>query len=138
MIKRMTFATERAQTRLARIEAVLVGKFLLPAEIALAVHISKRWVYPYLNELHLVQNRIHIGDWRVNHNGGDYSPLYAGGQGEDVPKPAGKDWLTKAREARARVNADPDKRDVYLSRKRARGRVVKRDPLHAWIPTKPA
>jgi hypothetical protein len=137
MIKKMTFATERAQKRLERIQAVLAGKLLAPAEIALAVHISKRWAYPYINHLH-GQGLVHIASWRVNYNGGDFSPLFAGGPGEDAPKPEGKDILTKAREARARINADPDRRDVYLARKRALARKPRGDPLHAWIPRQPA
>lgn len=135
--KNMTFATERAQTRLARILELLGTKPQTTAEIALAVHISKRWAYPYVNHLY-GKHQVYVADWRINRQGGDHSPVFAAGDQADVPKPPGRDWLVKAREQRAKINADPEQRDLYLSKKRAAGRKIKGDPLHAWIPRRGA
>lgn len=132
---KVTLTSPRAQLRLDRIREVFKTKRLTALQLAAEIHISKRWVHPYIAQLHSA-GEIHICEWLVHEGGGDLSAVYAGGPGRDVPKPAGRDGVTKAREYRARINADPDKRDVYLAKKRAKYYAAKprRDIAAAWIP----
>jgi len=115
----VTLTSAQAALRLDRIRQVLRLERLTAAQLALEIHISKRWVHPYITRLHDA-GEIHVCGWKEYPGGGDFAAIYKGGPGKDVPKPAGRDAVTKSREYRKRVNSDLDARDRYLAKKRTR------------------
>jgi hypothetical protein len=131
----VTLTSPQAAMRLDRIREVLRSQQLTAAQLAAEIHISKRWVHPYIAHLHAA-GEIHVCRWKVHSGGGDLSAVFTGGPGRDAVRPPARDEATKAREYRARVNADPDRRDAYLAKKRAKAWQPKRDPLAAWIPVR--
>lgn len=102
-------------------------------DIAEAVHISKRRATDYASYLHTAR-RIHIARWVYRKAGNEYPvPVYAIGPGRDAAKPKPTTSQQKGALARKRRNADPDKRDLHLSRNRARKRKIVADPLVAAL-----
>ena len=80
------------------------------------------------------ERRVHISRWEYREAGNAYPvAVYAAGGGRDAIKPLATTSQQKAALARRRRNADPDKRDLFLSRVRALRRLQRPpvDPLVA-------
>lgn len=117
--------------RLAAIQQALREQDLNLHEIADKVFMSWRWAREYVTYLHEEQKVIHIVNWICRKGGSHEYPVavYRFGPGRDKKKPAAQTPREKAALLRKRRNADEDRRDVFLSRDRARKRKIKPDPL---------
>ena len=100
-------------------------------EIADTVFMSMRWVRDYITYLHEEQKAVHIADWIYRKGGRHEYPVavFRFGPGRDKKKPPPTTAQQKGVLLRKRRNADPDRRDVYLARDRARKRKIVADQL---------
>ena len=119
----MSFTTEAARIKLAKIRELLKDKGMTAHELADAVPISKRWVQSYLNHLK-DDERIYISSWTRDIDQCERMyprPVYRGVTvRKDAEKPVP---LTKAqRQARKhkKMMADPIKYGQHLTKERVR------------------
>lgn len=119
----MSFTTEAARSKLAKIRELLRQRGMTAHEVAAAVPMSKRWAQAYLNHLK-DDERVYIYDWKreIEQCGRSYPrPIYkAVVPRKDAEKPAP---MTKAqRQARKhqKMMADPIKYGQHISKERER------------------
>jgi hypothetical protein len=124
-----TYLSEQLpQMRLSKIEQLLRGQALTAQEIADGVFLASVSTLVYIRQLKDA-GRIYISGWvRRGSACPQWVAQYRWGSLPDKPKPAAKTGKEKCADHRERVAADPDRYDIYLSRRRAL-KNKSRDPL---------
>jgi predicted ArsR family transcriptional regulator len=133
----LTFTTAPARLRLARIKEVLQHECLTAAQLAAEVHISKRWVLPYITHLHDA-GEIYIKDWAVL-GMGQPAAQYALGNLPDKPRPKPKTAKQRGRAYRKRIRADVERHHAQLVQRKAKRlaeSAPRPDPAAFWVPVR--
>ena len=131
----MTFATEPAQLRIAKIQNVLRASDLSVHELADTIHISLRWAREYVRHLHAA-GMIHVAEYRlqtqeqklVSH------ALYSWGAAKDAPRPAPLSAAERLARRRAIMYQDKERHELEKAKRRHDRWVPHCDWAAAWIP----
>lgn len=113
----MTFTRRPALLRIERIKKAMAASDMTVPQLAAAIHTSKQNAWLYMRHLKSLQE-VHICGWDDSLPG-PHSPVYRLGTGEDVPDFPARSWAEHSRNRRARINADPEAKDLDLAKKRA-------------------
>jgi len=134
---KMTFITERAKNRIARIEQLLQGDGMPVLEICAALCITPRWGREYIRYLR-EQKKVYIVSWTRTTDGKKDHPLavYRWGDGKDKRRPRRKSGAQRQRETRERMVEDDLAHEVHKARRRAKRVKPSRDWTAAWILSK--
>lgn len=126
----MNFTRSTSKRKLEAIKQVLIKKPMTIRNVAAAIFASEIGLYQYFVMLHSTK-QVHICgyEFAVKKKKNGKSPVYAWGEGEDVPKPPPKTPLQCFREKMARINQDQEAKDRYLAKRRATRKKPKVDEI---------
>lgn len=117
----MTFTRKPALLRIERIKAKMDrangGMDMTFVQVGNAVHMTKQAAWVYMKHLHALQE-VHICGWDDS-SPGPHRPIYRLGPGVDAPDRPALSWAEHSKNRRARINADPEAKDLDLAKKRA-------------------
>jgi hypothetical protein len=130
----MTYTSNFAMAKIAKIKVLLDKKAMCARELAVAVHTSQRNINGYLRFLKLF-NFIYIANYKkVQCKSKQYNcAFYKFGFKPDAIKPKPQTAAEKGREKRARILADPELHDLLNAKRRARKIKPKADWTSTWI-----
>jgi hypothetical protein len=111
MIRRATFKSNRAQIRIARLLVLLEGCMLPSAALAELLHCDQSLATEYLRHLRAAPRRVRVAGYETVN--GVKRALYGLGDAPDEP-------MTRmtGRERYAKVQADPEKYELHLTKAR--------------------
>ena len=111
--------------RLERIKEAIKDRAMNKHEIGALIGLSPRWVPPYMTYL-CEKNEAHIEGWPPYGEHAYPVAAYRGGPGKNAPAPPSVTPNQRKANYRRRVLADPERRDLFRSKDRARKRKPKR------------
>lgn len=120
-----TFRNQASRLKLDRLVALLT-KPHTRQQAAAALHMAEQTVGQYLAHL---GTGVHVVDWVRTGRRGALTEVYLIGEGADKPKPVS---VAPEKAYRKRRDADPDRREAYLNRRKADYLIAKRkkaDPV---------
>ena len=130
----MTYTSDFALVKIARMKVLLDKKEMSARELADAVHTSQRNMNGYLRFLKL-NGLIYIAAYKkVKYESRQFHcAFYKFGAKPDAIKPPPQTAAEKGREKRARILADPELHDFFNAKRRARNIKPKADWSSSWI-----
>jgi hypothetical protein len=137
-----SFITHAAKRRILQIRSTLTFGRKTAEEISKAISLSKRAVCYYMNHLRRCTPRqVHICGWTRPDGSNVWAPVFALGDKADKPRPPRKSAAQRMRDARRRINADPERFFEYRKKEELRNAIRRprkkkppADPMLAWIP----
>lgn len=130
----MTYTSNFALVKIARMKVLLDKKSMSAKELADAVHTSVRNMNGYLRFLKL-NGLIYIQIYKkVQYKNKElYCAFYRFGSKPDAIKPAPKTAAEKGREKRERILSDPELHDFFNAKRRTKRIKPKSDWSSSWV-----
>lgn len=123
----------RSAYRIQRIQDLLAAGDHDQWQLAAKLFMSHRNVREYMPYL-LETNLAHIVDWHQNNGAGPYFPTLRAGRGISKPRPSAIPMHERKKAARARVQADPERRERLNAVRRHQRRVrLMRAKPQTWL-----
>ena len=121
MIENHTFATPKAQAKIARIPAALTEQPMTRDELQCLLGIAKPTIRRYIEHLRAKPRQIHIARWR--RTTGQLAAVYAAGERRDARQPRVLTSRERNQEQWRRIKADPDRHDRIKATARVQGAI---------------
>ena len=130
----MTYTSNFALTKIAKMKVLLDKKSMSARELAAAIHTSQRNINGYLRFLKL-NNLIYISNYKkVQYTGRQcHCAFYKFGAKPDAIKPPPQTAAEKGREKRAKILADPELYDFFNAKRRTKRIKPKADWSSSWV-----
>lgn len=139
---RHQFTGPRSMLRIERILAALIDNPMTARELSAKLFMSYATATLYLAHLQTNPRRVRIASYRPPEGQGRPSPVYALGRNKNAVEVA-LSGAEKRSKYKAQRDADPELRNAYLSKRRARDWRARRaagrkpretkDPLQRWV-----